>query len=73
MCLFAPTYTSLDTNSNKSPTTSSNNNTDFQTHTQVDQAITHMQLWRHKYDATYTVNAYDLTDLQPDRDLLDLI
>lgn len=32
-----------------------------------------MQLWRHKLDSAYTINAYDLTDLQPDRDLLDLI
>lgn len=40
---------------------------------QIDQAVNHMQLWRHKLDSAYTINAYDLTDLQPDRDLLDLI
>ncbi|KAL6768805.1 hypothetical protein ACKKBF_B16290 [Auxenochlorella protothecoides x Auxenochlorella symbiontica] len=39
----------------------------------IDQAVNHMQLWRHKLDSAYTINAYDLTDLQPDRDLLDLI
>lgn len=40
---------------------------------QIDQAVNHMQLWRHKLDSAYTISAYDLTDLQPDRDLLDLI
>lgn len=32
-----------------------------------------MQLWRHKYESTYLANAYDLIDLQPDRDVLDLV
>lgn len=40
---------------------------------QVLQALKHLQLWHHKVEPSSIATAYDLIDLQPDRDLLDLI
>jgi hypothetical protein len=40
---------------------------------QLSQALQHMSVWAHRLYNNYTVSAIDISEMRPERDLIDVI